>query len=168
MLSGVRTRFGALATQISAFPRIWRLVWDSAPRWTLAWACLLLLLGCAPLATVALTKRLVDALVAASHSSLSWQTTRPAVIAGALIAAVAIASELIQGVLDWVRTAQSEMIQDHISTLIHRQSIRVDLAFYESPEYFDCLYRARDEAATRPAALLDNLGGLLQNSVTLL
>lgn len=168
MLSGFKTRLHAAAGQVSSFPRVWRLVWRSAPGWTVAWACLLLFLGLAPLATVALTKRLVDSLVAATHSTLTWQNTRPALIAGILIASVSIASELLQGLLDWVRTAQSELIQDHISGLVHQQSVRVDLAFYESPEYFDCLYRARDEAASRPAALLDNLGGLLQNSITLL
>jgi ATP-binding cassette subfamily B protein len=168
VLSGVRSRFRAAAGQVSSFPRVWRLVWEAAPGWTVGWACILLLLGCAPLATVALTKRLVDSLVAATHSNSAWQNTRGAIVAGVLIAATAIASELLQGLLDWVKTAQSELIQDHISGLVHRQSLRVDLAFYESPEYFDCLYRARDEAATRPAALLENLGGLLQNSVTLL
>ena len=156
-----------MAAQVSSFPRVWQLVWDAAPQWTIAWACILALLGFAPLATVALTKRLVDALVSTSHAGLSWENARPAVIAGGLIAAVAIVSELLQGLLDWVRTAQSELIQDHISGLVHQQSVAVDLAFYESPEYFDCLYRARDDVATRPAALLDNLGGMLQNTVTL-
>ena len=168
MVGALKSRLRAAAAQVSSFPRVWNLIWQSAKGWTIAWVSLLLLLGTAPLATVALTKRLVDSLVAATHTAVTWQNTRPAVIAGVLIAIVAIATELLQGLLDWVRTAQSEMIQDHIATLVHKQSIRVDLAFYESPEYFDCLYRARDEAASRPAALLDNLGGLLQSSVTLL
>jgi len=75
----------------------------------------MLWLRTSPLATVALTKRLVDALVSVSHVGVSWENARPAVIAGSLIAAVAILSELLQGLLDWIRTAQSELIQDHIS-----------------------------------------------------
>jgi len=156
-----------MRAQVSSFPRVWRLIWDAARGWTAAWASVLILLGLAPLATVTLTKHLVDSLVAASRGGVSWDSARPALIAGALIAAVAIVSELLQGLLEWIRTAQSELIQDHISSLVHQQSVRVDLAFYESPEYFDCLYRARDEAASRPTALLDNLGGMLQNTVTL-
>src|SRR5207249_1193854 len=38
--------------------------------------------------------------------------------------------------------------------------------FYDFPEYFDHLHRARDEASHRPAALLETTGGLLQNAVT--
>lgn len=168
MFEGAKVRLRAASSQVASFPRIWKLVWEAAPGWTVTWAGILIALGLAPLASVALTKKLVDALVVATRSGVSWQSARPAVIAGALIAAVAIASELLQGMMDWVRTAQSELIQDHISSLVHQQSITVDLAFYESPEYFDCLYRARDESATRPAALLENLGGMLQNAVTLL
>jgi ATP-binding cassette subfamily B protein len=168
VLSGFKTRLNLLKAQVGSVPRIWSLVWDSAPGWTVAWAFILVILGLGPLATVALTKRLVDSLVAATHAGFSWQTARPALVFGISIAAVSIASELLQGLLEWVRTAQSELIQDRISSLIHRQSTAVDLAFYESPEFFDCLYRARDEASTRPAALIENLGGLLQNAVTLL
>ena len=131
MPNGAVRRLREMSAQVSSFPRVWRLVWEAARGWTIGWACILLLLGLAPLATVALTKYLVDSLVRASRAGVSWENAQPALIAGALIAAVAIISELLQGGLEWVRTAQSELIQDHISGLVHRQSIRVDLAFYE-------------------------------------
>src|SRR4051812_32614521 len=128
MLEGARSRFRQMAAQVASFPRVWRLVWEAAPGWTVCWAGILVILGIAPLATVALTKRLVDSLVSASKAGVSWDNAKPALIAGSLIAAVAIASELLQGMLDWVRTAQSELIQDHISNLVHEQSTAVDLA----------------------------------------
>jgi ATP-binding cassette subfamily B protein len=42
------------------------------------------------------------------------------------------------------------------------------LAFYELPEYYDHLHRARVEASYRPVVLLDSLGSLLQNAMTLI
>ncbi|MCB0212804.1 MAG: ABC transporter ATP-binding protein, partial [Anaerolineae bacterium] len=54
-----------------------------------------------------------------------------------------------------------------MTDLIHRQSTAVDLAFYETPDYYDHLHRARSEAGDRPVVLLETLGGLLQNSLTL-
>jgi ATP-binding cassette subfamily B protein len=62
---------------------------------------------------------------------------------------------------------QAELLQDHITSLIHEKSVAVDLAFYEMSDYYDHLHRARREARYRPVALLGNLGALLQNSITL-
>jgi ATP-binding cassette, subfamily B, bacterial len=66
-----------------------------------------------------------------------------------------------------VRTVQAELLQDHITSLIHEKSVSADLAFYELSDYYDHLHRARAEARYRPVALLGNLGALLQNSITL-
>jgi ATP-binding cassette subfamily B protein len=76
--------------------------------------------------------------------------------------------EVLQHALEWIRTAQSELLQDHISALIHEKSVAVDLAFYETPEYYDRLHRARNDATSRSLALLENGGSLVQNSITLL
>ena len=62
---------------------------------------------------------------------------------------------------------QGELLKDHITALIHQKSADADLAFYESPDFYDHLHRARDEAGQRPVALLESLGSLLQNSLTL-
>ena len=64
-------------------------------------------------------------------------------------------------------TAQSDLIQDHITALIHDKSIAADLAFYESSDFYDHLHRAQAESGHRPAALLETLGSLLQNGITL-
>jgi ATP-binding cassette, subfamily B, bacterial len=164
-----RTRFDALSAQLRYLPRTGRLIWEATRGWSVAWVSILVLLGLSPLATVTLTKRLVDSIVAATRTGgATWTTLRPALLFALLLALITVLSELLQGALEWVRTAQSELIQDHISRLVHTKSVEVDLAFYESPEYFDSLYRARDEAGTRPLALLDNLGGMVQNLVSLL
>ena len=66
-----------------------------------------------------------------------------------------------------MRTAQAERIKDHVAGLIHERSVAVDLAFYESPEFYDRLHRARDESGDRSIALLESLGGVTQTSITL-
>ncbi len=84
-----------------------------------------------------------------------------------LMAMVLLLSELLGGVINWARTAEAELVQDHISGLIHRKSIAADLAFYESPDFYDHLHRARDEAGSRPMVLVEKLGTVVQNGVTL-
>jgi ATP-binding cassette subfamily B protein len=51
--------------------------------------------------------------------------------------------------------------------MIHHKATQVDLAFYETPEYFDHLHRARMEARYRPVKLLESMGALLQSGITL-
>ena len=76
--------------------------------------------------------------------------------------------ELVQSATSWVRTAQAELVRDHLGALIQEKSVAVDIAFYESAEYHDRLEQARNELSSRPLALLEGSGALLQNGVTLL
>jgi len=85
-----------------------------------------------------------------------------------LLGAITLLMEFISSCINWVRTFQTEILKDHITSLIHQKSITADLAFYELADYYDHLHRARTEASYRPVALLENLGALLQNGITLI
>ena len=162
------TRGRALLDQLPYLPRAFSMVWEATGYWTLTWAILLLLQGVLPVGIVYLTRWLVDGLVAAVEAGGSWESVQPTLILVALMAGVMLANELLNSATGWIRTAQSELVKDHISNLIHEKSVAVDLAFYESPEYYDHLHRARAEAQYRPLALLENAGNLVKNSITLL
>ncbi|MDA2930255.1 ABC transporter ATP-binding protein/permease [Acidobacteria bacterium AH-259-O06] len=161
------TRLRTILDQLPYLPRAFALVWAATHYWTLAWSVLLLLQGLLPVAIVYLTRWLVDGLVEAVAAGGSWESVRPTLILVALMAAVMLANELLSSATGWVRAAQAELLRDHINRLIHEKSVAVDLAFYESPEYYDHLHRARAEAQFRPLALLENAGSLTQNSITL-
>ncbi len=162
------TKLGKAIAQLSALPQTLHLVWAASRYWTLAWIVSLLVQGLLPVATVWLTKLLVDSLVAAIKTSVFGEGVRLILVPAALMAGVLLLSELLQGVLSWTRTIQSELIQDYISALVHEKSTAVDLAFYENPEYHDRLHQARSEASGRSLALLESGGSLLQNSITFL
>jgi len=147
-------------------PRALALVWAAAPGWTIAWAGLLVLQGTLPAVSIYLTRLLVDH--ATQLVGIADVPRDPTfVLLAVLFGGVLLLAELLESVLAWVRSAQAEHTQDHISTLVHAQSSSIDLAFYESPDYYDQLHRARDDARDRPLALLESLGRLLQNSITL-
>src|SRR5206468_1452372 len=65
--------------------RTFRLIWRAAPNWTLAWVFLLLIQGFLPVATVYLTRPVVNGIVAAVRSGGDW---RPIVVPAVLMAAV--------------------------------------------------------------------------------
>jgi ATP-binding cassette subfamily B protein len=133
----------------------------------LAWLFLLVLKGLLPAAFVYLSRSLVDSIAGALGIGWSWERVLPAVFPAVMMAGVVALIEVTEGLDHWVRAAQAELVRDHLSALIHEKSVAVDLAFYESPEYHDRLERARNDLSSRPLALLESLGSLLQSSITL-
>lgn len=158
----------ALTDRLSTLSRIYQLILSATGRWSPSWIVLLILQGVLPLAIVYLTKTTVDGVVLASGRGLSGELLQPVIYSGLMLAGAILLVELLNSVVEWVRTAQSELVNDHISHLIYQKSSVVDLAFFESPAYYDKLHQACSEAATRSLALLENGGGILQNSITLL
>jgi len=163
----MRTKLAQLKNSFGVLVKTGRLVRESARGWTVLWLFVLALTGFLPVGLMKLIKGLVDALTIASRSGYSMESMRPAAILGVLICGGILLLELLQGLGEWLRTIQAELLQDRISALVQTKSAEVDLAFYESPGCYDQMYRARDEAQTRPTALLDSVGSLLQNGVSL-
>ena len=155
-----------------------RLIWDGlADAWgagggvAYAWAVLLIIQGLLPAAAVTLTKDVVDSLTAvltAGPGAAQSEALAAAILWVGLLAAVLLATELSGVVMGWVRVVLGERVSDHVRDRVHRQAVAVDYAFYESPAYFDRLNRVLGEAGSRPLAILQGVGALVQNAVTLL
>jgi ATP-binding cassette subfamily B protein len=160
-------KLGRALAKLSYLPQTFQLIWAASHHWTLAWIVLLVIQGILPAASVYLTRTLVDSLVAIVGAGINWDNVQSILLPGTLMLGVLLSTELLQGLGEWVRTAQSELVQDHISALVHRQSIAIDYECYESSDYNDYLDRARNGASNRSLALLENAGSLLQNSITL-
>lgn len=162
------SKISVALAQLPYLPRALALVWHAARRWTLAWALLLICQGLLPVATVYLTRTVVDSLVSAVNTSGDPAVYRQTLFWVLLMAAVLVVTEVLRSATVWVRTAQAELVQDHISNLIHTQATTLDMAHYENPDYYDRLHRARVDAFSKPVALLENMGSLLQNGLTFL
>ena len=164
----LRSKLRRALSRLPYLPRALGLVWAASRGWTVAWLALLVVQGLLPAATVYLTRALVNSLVAvvgfrrrsgdAPARRCCWRSSW---------ASSCWLSQLLGSVTGWVRTTQGELVTDYITALVHRQCVRLDLAFYDSADYFDRLHRARAEAGYRPLSLLESLGGLLQNGITL-
>jgi|CZKF01.1.fsa_nt_gi ATP-binding cassette subfamily B protein len=144
--------------QLPAGRRALALVWGAARGWTVAWGILLVGQGLIPAGQALLLRSLVNRLVA-SHG---WVTIAPPALG---IASLWIAAQFFSSALAWVRAVQAERVQDEVHRLIHVQALRLDLAFYDHPESYDQLHRARVDAISQPLALLESLGSLVQNGL---
>ena len=156
-----------LRAQLPYLPRALRLVWKAAPGWSLSWLLMLLIEGALPAGLVYLTRILVDQLAALAGTETAWQELGAVFLPAFLMAALLLLTELLRAGGRLVRAAQADLVRDHVSRLIHQHAVSVDIAQFESPAYHDRLYRARIDAHERPVALVQNLGALLQNAITL-
>jgi ATP-binding cassette subfamily B protein len=153
--------------QLTYLPRALGLVWTAAKGWTMAWLGLLIIQGLLPAVSVTLTKLLVDSMVNMIDAGGTQEMTLRTLGYAILIGSVMVLTQLLSRATEWAHTLQGELVREHVATLVYRQSVRLDLAFYDSPKYYDHLYRARAQAILRPVLLLENLGSVLQNNITL-
>ena len=149
-------------------PRALALVWEAAARWTLVWGGLLVTQGLLPGASVYLTKWVLDAASVAIGQGLAWSNVQLIALPGLLMALVLVLQQVAQAVNGWVQTAQAQHVEDHIQKKIHDQAGRLDLAFYESSDYYDTLHQASSRASGKSLEALQQLGGLIQNGITLI
>jgi ATP-binding cassette subfamily B protein len=167
VMRAMKKRIKEIFAQLAYIPATLRLIWAAAPRWTSAWLVLLAMQGLVPATLVYLTKLVVDSLVTAIRSGGGWTEVKPALIYAGLAAGAMLLTQVLESSTDWVKTAQSELVQDYIKGLVHKKSAEVDISFYESPEFYDRLDQTRGEASSRSLTLLESGGSIMQNGLTL-
>jgi ATP-binding cassette subfamily B protein len=148
--------------------RALRLAWGSAPAWTVANAGLMLIQGLLPLVALYLMKLIVDAVTAGTAAPDKLAALQKLLLLILLAAGVALLGALCRALMEVAKEAQSQVITDRVSDVIHAQSVMVDLEYYEDPKYYDTLHRAQQEAAYRPTSIINSLMQLGQSGVSLL
>jgi ATP-binding cassette subfamily B protein len=151
--------------------RALRLVWEAAPGWTALNLVLLVLQGLLPLAALFLLREIIDAvefaaseytatsdLIASFQGVLVWL---------ALAAGLGVLTALLRSLSEVTTQTQSMLVTDHVSDVLHAQSILVDLEYYENPGYHDTMHRAQAEAPYRPTSIVNHLVQFGQNGVRL-
>lgn len=147
--------------------RALRLVWQTAPRWTLVNLILVVGQGLLPLAALYLMKRIVDAVTASLAAPAAPDRFQPILVWILLAGGVAILSALVRALSEYAAEAQALQVTDAVADLLHAQSIAVDLEYYEDPHYYDTLHRAQREAPFRPTRVVNGLIQIAQNSLSL-
>jgi ATP-binding cassette subfamily B protein len=135
------------------------LVWRSSAPMTVALAAMTLAGGLLPLGVAYAGKRIVDAVVARSRDA----TIRWVAVELAFVVSLAV----VQRGLALVRSLLGARLGIDINVTILEKAQKLDLRFFEDPEFYDKLTRARREASSRPIALVTESFGLVQSFITL-
>jgi len=152
-LRGLKRLLEPLVTVRRVFP----ILWAAAPTLTVLASALMLIEITFGLAVLYLIKSLVDALTGLMGSEAVDAALADTLWIVALTALCSVVFLACRGFAALAREAQGFAVSDHVNRLIHAQAVRADLAFYESPAYFDTLQRARQSGAQRPAQVAANV-----------
>jgi ATP-binding cassette, subfamily B, bacterial len=144
-----------------------RLVWKSAPGWTIINLVLLFVQGVLPLAALFLMKQIVDAVGAGVAAADKAAALHQVMIWIVLAAGVAILTAALRSLGEMAGEAQSQVVTDAVADILHTQSIAVDLEYYEDSSYYNTLHRAQQEAPYRPTSIVNGLMQVAQSSVSL-
>jgi ATP-binding cassette subfamily B protein len=135
------------------------LVWASSRFQTVALAAMTVAGGLVPLGVAFAGKRIVDSVVARSRDA----TVRWVAVELAFVVVLA----LVQRGLALVRSLLGARLGIDINTSILTKALGLSLRFFEDPDFYDKLTRARREASSRPIALVTESFGLVQSLLTL-
>jgi ATP-binding cassette subfamily B protein len=147
--------------------RALRLVWQTAPRWTLVNAALVVVQAGLPLAALYVMKRILDAVAAAVAAPGRPELVHDVWVWILLAGGVALLTALTRLLGEYATEAQSLQVTEGVAEILHAQSIAVDLAYYEDPSYYDTLHRAQGEAPYRPSSIVNGLIQITQNGLAL-
>ncbi|MEM7004596.1 MAG: ABC transporter ATP-binding protein [Pseudomonadota bacterium] len=109
------------------------------------------------IAAIYAIKLLVDALSLVADSGESMQFRADVFLYLSLAGATLLVAVIVQSASALARTAQGLKVGEYVDSQIHDRAIALDLGFYESPQYFDSLYRARQAGIQRPAKVIDSI-----------
>lgn len=122
-----------------------------------------------PLANLFVLKLLVDGISdAVAGLSGGWSQVSAAVLpVVALFCAILLLNRWI-GVLNTVNDdVLTQRLTDYINNLIQNQSVRLDMSYYDNPDFHDTFHRAQQEAAFRPLRIMENMVAVIGSAVAL-
>lgn len=146
-------------------PRLFRLVWDTEPRYVVVIFLLRVLRAVVPLAVLWLGKLIVDEVVGAvTHGAVSWQ--RLGLLLGSELLVAVLGEALSRGSALY-ESLLGDLFANRTSVDLMRHAAALDLEQFEDAELYDRLERARRQTVGR-IALFSLVLSTVQDLVTLI
>ncbi len=144
-------------------PPILRIFWNSGPKVVVCGLLLRCVIACLPLGLLAITRLIIDAIVAhvsrgePLRSDFWWLVAAEFTLAGL--------AAMLTRVVDYCDALLGDRFLRHISVRVMQQASQLDIAHYEDPAFQDMLERARAQATDR-LVMIQQFGRLAQQLIT--
>jgi ATP-binding cassette subfamily B protein len=156
-----------IAEPFNTVKRVLPILWKSARGWSIASMVLLVLEILFGLLSLYLVKTLVDFITTALAADGSTVDLESVLVRVAVFGVATLAFLVTRSLSGLAREAQGMAVSDYVDRVIHGTAVNADMAFYESPAYFDTLKRARQSGSQRPAQVTSNILLLGKNLIML-
>src|SRR5687768_9765070 len=153
---------------MAGVPRALGLVWSANRGYTALLAVFSVVLGVVPSATAWMSKLLVDAVVAAVQAGGRNGPTDAVVQLVALQFGILAGSGLMSTVRNIIQQLLQELTVIRVQLMIMGHANKLDLAFFENPQFYDALQQAQREASYRPLRMVDQTFSLVRSLITFL
>ncbi len=162
MVNNFKARIKKLKANLNLL-RTLKLIYSAERRWSVLSMLLIALESILFFLSLYLLKLLIDAV------SKSKGGNSHVIITSVLAAGFAgLIYVTVKAISSYVTEVQAAKVAEYIDDKIHLCATGLDLSFYESPDYFDILKRAKDASPERPNAIVTNLVEITKNGMMLL
>jgi ATP-binding cassette, subfamily B, bacterial len=156
--------WGERLTAMRNIPPVLKIVWESGPAVVTSGVILRLLVALLPLALLAVTKLIIDAVV---HTVQTPGHVVPPHFWWLVAAefSLAVLGSLLSRTIDFMDALLADKYTRHVSIRVMKHASELDLTAYEDPIFYDRLERARVQATDR-LGMIQQIGSLIQQTVT--
>ena len=115
-----------------------------------------------------LFKLLIDDVALIRASDETTAAVSKVLLLTGLAGVTAVAYSVCRTVTGLVVELQAHAVADRVQDMLNAKSFEVDLEYYETPQYYDTLHRAQEEASIRPLRIVYGLEQVFQSGIGLL
>lgn len=128
-----------------------------------------------PLVNLYILKLLVDAVTAAVNHQATLYDDSISILnfhfsivhCLAFYCCIILINRLISALSAVNNDVLTQRLIDYINNIIQNQSVRLDMSFFDNPEYHDTFHRAQQEAAFRPIRIVESMVQLFGSLISL-
>ena len=114
-----------------------------------------------PLVNLYILKLLVDSVTKAATVEVFRETSlQSTMLLLLLMVGVFLLNRIVSALNGINNDILGQRLVDYMADVMQRQAARLDMAYYDNPEYYDSLHRAQQEASSRPLVILGNFMSL--------
>lgn len=165
MIKSFTSKLHKLSTNLNLL-RILKLIWSASKTWTTVSVIFIIIESALFFSSLYMLKVLIDTI--SKHGINNLQNESEVIkylVLAALSATLYAGTKAISG---YITEKQSGEVGEYIDSKIHESAIGLDLSFYESPDYFDILKRARDMSIDRPNLIVFTIVDIARNAISLI